>query len=424
MLMTRYLTYCPAGQFCLRCLHRALQGSIREGEAMRFGLFYELQLPKPWNEGDEERIIRETIEQIEFADKLGFDSVWEVEHHFLEEYSHSPAPEVILGAAAARTKNIRLGHGITLLPPKYNHPARVAERIATLDLLSGGRVQFGTGESSSEMELGGFGVERADKKAMWREALGQIVRMMVDEPYEGFEGEYFSMPARNVVPKPKQKPHPPLWVACSMRETVFLAARLGIGALGFDFVDTAESKARVDEYWRIIRDECEPIGEFVNPQLAQVSPFMCHPDDEVAVERGLDGSRFFMYALAHYYGGPPHQPGKADIWKEYKSLDASAIDAMRAARQQARTGYAPDGDDVMRGCVGSPDYIRNRLRKIEAVGVDEVIFLSQAGNNKHEHIMESMELFAKEVMPEFKDREPEHQAWRQEQMKGKVLAPA
>lgn len=387
---------------------------------MKFGLFYELQLPKPWEDDDEERIIKETIEQIEFGDALGYDSVWEVEHHFLEEYSHSPAPEIILSAAAARTKNIRLGHGITLLPPAYNHPARVAERISTLDLLSGGRVDFGTGESSSDMELGGFGVSRADKKAMWRESLGEIVKMMGDEPYGGIEGDYFSMPARNVIPKPKQKPHPPLWVACSIRETVFLAARLGIGALGFDFVNTLESKTRVDEYWRIIREECEPIGRAVNAQLAQVTPFMCHPDEDVAAERGLDGARFFMYALAHFYGGPPHTPGGANIWAEYKSLGVEQIDAMRAARQQARTGYsAEDDEDVMRGCVGSPDYIRNRLRKMEAVGVDQVIFLSQAGRNKHEHIMESMELFAKEVMPEFKEREPQHQEWRKRQMEAR-----
>ena len=259
---------------------------------------------------------------------------------------------------------------------------------------------------------------------MWKESLGQIVRMMCDDPYGGFEGEYFSMPERNVVPKPKQKPHPPLWVACSMRETVFLAARLGIGALGFDFVDTEESRARVNEYWRIIREECEPIGESINPKLAQVTPFMCHPDDNEAVERGLDGARFFMFALAHYYGGPPHQPGKANIWQDYKNIDPKVIDDMRKARQQARTGYSPDDEEIMRGCVGSPEYIRERLRKIEAVGVDEVIFLSQAGRNKHEHIMESMELFAKEVMPEFKEREGEHEEWRADQMKARELATA
>ncbi|HKE11871.1 MAG TPA: LLM class flavin-dependent oxidoreductase, partial [Myxococcota bacterium] len=136
---------------------------------MKFGIFYEHQLPRPWHDGDEAKLLRDALEQVELADKLGFDVVWEVEHHFLEEYSHSSAPEVFLAAASQRTRQIRLGHGIVLLPPQYNHPARVAERIATLDLLSGGRVEFGTGESSSEMELSGFGVPREEKRKMWEE---------------------------------------------------------------------------------------------------------------------------------------------------------------------------------------------------------------------------------------------------------------
>ena len=125
---------------------------------MKFGIFYEHQLPRPWNEGDEHRLFQEALDQVELADKLGIDYAWEVEHHFLEEYSHSSAPEVFLAACSQRTKNIRLGHGICLMPPNYNHPARVAERIATLDLVSNGRVEFGTGESASLMELGGFNV--------------------------------------------------------------------------------------------------------------------------------------------------------------------------------------------------------------------------------------------------------------------------
>src|SRR5947199_4298129 len=130
---------------------------------MRFGLFYEHQLPRPWEEGAEEQLLCDALEQVELADRVGLHSVWEVEHHFLEEYSHSSAPEVFLAAASQRTQRIRLGHGIVQLPPAYNHPARVAERIATLDLISHGRVEFGTGESSSQSELGGFGVDREAK---------------------------------------------------------------------------------------------------------------------------------------------------------------------------------------------------------------------------------------------------------------------
>src|SRR5260221_8360198 len=123
---------------------------------MRFGIFYEHQLPRPWEEGAEERIITDALEQVEIADRIGIDHVWEVEHHFLEEYSHSSAPEVFLAAASQRTRRIRLGHGIVQLPPGFNHPARVAERIAMLDLVSGGRADFGTGASSSGAELGRF----------------------------------------------------------------------------------------------------------------------------------------------------------------------------------------------------------------------------------------------------------------------------
>src|ERR687894_185009 len=148
---------------------------------MRFGLFYEHQEPRPWEEGSTERLLSDALDQIELADRLGFDNVWEVEHHFLEEYSHSSAPEVFLAAASQRTERIRLGHGIVQIPPAVNHPARVAERVATLDLISGGRVEFGTGEGSSQMELGGFGVERESKRAAWEEALDAITRMFVEE---------------------------------------------------------------------------------------------------------------------------------------------------------------------------------------------------------------------------------------------------
>jgi len=147
---------------------------------MKFGIFYELQLPRPWQAGDELKLYQNALTQLETADRLGYDYAWVVEHHFLEEYSHSPSPESFLAAASQRTKRIRLGHGIVQLPPGFNHPARVAERIATLDLVSGGRVEFGTGQGSSQAELGGFGVDRELKHAQWEEALDTIVQMMTE----------------------------------------------------------------------------------------------------------------------------------------------------------------------------------------------------------------------------------------------------
>src|SRR6187397_3042619 len=166
---------------------------------MKFGIFYELQLPRPWEPGGEHRLYQNALDQVELADQLGYDYAWEVEHHFLEEYSHSSAPEVFLAAASQRSKQIRLGHGIVNMLPAVNHPARVAERIATLDLVSNGRVDFGTGESSSRIEIEGFAVSAAEKRAMWTEALRECARMMTTDPYPGHDGKYFRMPCRNVM---------------------------------------------------------------------------------------------------------------------------------------------------------------------------------------------------------------------------------
>src|SRR3954468_10640257 len=178
---------------------------------MRFGLFYEHQMPRPWEDGAHERLLNDALDQIELADRLGFDYAWEVEHHFLEEYSHSSAPEVFLAAASQRTTNIRLGHGIVQTPPPFNHPARIAERIAMLDLVSGGRADFGTGEASSEAELGGFMIDPEKKRAMWEEGLRVAVRCVPEAPSPAHWGEFATIPPRNVPPKPRQKPHPPLW---------------------------------------------------------------------------------------------------------------------------------------------------------------------------------------------------------------------
>src|SRR4051794_12469860 len=177
---------------------------------MRFGIFYEHQLPRPWEPESEARLLNDALDQVELADRVGFDYVWEVEHHFLEEYSHSSAPEVFLAAASQRTKHIRLGHGIIQTAPQYNHPARTAERLAMLDLVSNGRVEFGSGESSSEAELGGFGIPYMEKGDAWLEGLDVTLRCLTETPFTGHQGRYCELPPRNVVPKPVQQPHPPL----------------------------------------------------------------------------------------------------------------------------------------------------------------------------------------------------------------------
>ncbi len=204
---------------------------------MKFGMFFEHQVPRPWNDGDESRVFAEALEQIELADRIGIECAWVVEHHFLEEYSHSSAPELFLAAVSQRTKRIRLGHGIMHTIPAINHPVRVAERIATLDVLSGGRVEFGTGEGSAAAELDGFGVDPTHKRAMWEEGTRIALRCLTENPFTGYVGEHVRLAPRNVAPKPIQRPHPPVWVACTRRETIELAAEHGIGALSFAFSD-------------------------------------------------------------------------------------------------------------------------------------------------------------------------------------------
>jgi alkanesulfonate monooxygenase SsuD/methylene tetrahydromethanopterin reductase-like flavin-dependent oxidoreductase (luciferase family) len=376
---------------------------------MKFGIFYEHQLPRPWEAGDEHKLLKDALLQVELADELGFDYVWEVEHHFLEEYSHSSAPEVFLAACSQRTRRIRLGHGIVALPHQYNHPFRVAERIANLDLVSDGRVDFGTGETSSESEIAAFGVDRDSKREQWSEALDAITRMFVEAPFAGWDGKAIpSMPVRNVVPKPFQKPHPPLWVACSRRETIHLAAEKGVGALSFAFVEPDEAKPWVDDYYATLASEaCVPAGFAVNPQIALTIPMLCHESESEAIERGIDGAHFFGYSLGHYYVYGNHKPAQTNIWEEFQKNRALFGFNREIAAQTGKPLGATmkqGGLGALRGAIGTPAQIRELLRGYEAIGIDQIIFVSQAGRNRHEHICESMELFAREVMPEFQDR--------------------
>ncbi|MDA1077213.1 MAG: LLM class flavin-dependent oxidoreductase, partial [Proteobacteria bacterium] len=292
----------------------------------------------------------------------------------------------------------------------YNHPARTAEVIATLDLVSNGRVDFGTGESSAELELGGFRIPVAEKRKIYMEATEQICNMLAMDPYPGYRGRYFEMPCRNIVPKPVQRPHPPLWVACSQRETIRMAARMGIGALTFAFVDPNEANEWVEEYYSIIKSEaCVPIGHAINPNICMVSSFSCHEDRQTAIDRGLEGFEFFGYALGSLYGFGEHKPGRTDLWAEFQRVRKPQIDAETANLTGALSGG--------RGGIGTPADLREHLRKFEACNVDQVTFIQQAGMNQHNHIIESLKLFAAEVMPEFKVREAEREAKKMAQLK-------
>ncbi len=350
---------------------------------MRFGVFYELQLPKPWTEGAEHRLIQEAIEQVQLADRLGIDHAWAVEHHFLDEYSHCSASDVFLTALAAKTERIRIGFGIRQVIPQYNHPTRTAESIAMLDLISNGRVEFGIGEGATRLELHGYGIPAKEKRALSLESAEQIANMMVMDPYPGFEGASFSMPCRNVLPKPYQKPHPPMWLACTNRKTIEVAARNGLGALAFTFVDPEEAKSWADTYYSIIRsEECVPLGHSVNANLAVVAGFSLHEDAEEGRRRGVDGFAFFRYAINALVANDI-KPGRSTLWEEYEALRDRDLPTIGAPG------------------IGTPAEFSQFIREFQDVGVDQIIFLQQGGKNRHDHICESLELFAREVMPEF-----------------------
>ena len=370
---------------------------------MKFGIFYEHQLPRPWHERSEHELLKQSLEQIELADRLGYDYAWEVEHHFLDEYSHSSAPEVFLAAASQRTRRIRLGHGIIQLPT--NHPARVAERVSTLDLVSDGRVELGIGEGSTTTELHPFGRRFRDKRSVWEEAVRALIPMFGDAPTE-HHGEYFDLPLRNVIPKPLQKPHPPLWVACSQLETIGYAGRRGMGALGFQFLSADMAAAWVNAYYNAFVHRQEKLADYAtNPNIALVSGFMCAETDEEALRRS-DGWTFFQFALRYYATTPPD--------------GASQDEPVGRVREVARdTGRAEDLAD--RSSSAPPTTLRRKLERMHASHIDQVILLNQAGLNTHEHICESLELFAAEVMPEFQAREGEHQAWKQSVLSGDTV---
>src|SRR6266540_3135707 len=232
----------------------------------------------------------------------------------------------------------------------------------------------------------------------WEEALEFVTRMLVEEPFAGHQGKFVDVPPRNVVPKPLQRPHPPLWVACSRRETIHLAATKGIGALWFSFIEPPRAKEWVDDYYATIASEaCVPAGFALNSQVACVLPLMCHEDEETAIDRGLDGAHFFGYALAHYYVFGTHRPGVTNIWEEFQANRSSfGFDRQIAAQTGVELGaqLLQEGLGSLRGAIGTPAQIRDLIRGYQAAGVDQLVFVSQAGRTRHEHICESLELFA------------------------------
>jgi len=361
---------------------------------MKFGIFYELSVPRPWERESERKVYMNALEQVRLADELGFDQVWAVEHHFLEEYSHCSAPEVFLTACAMQTQHIRVGHGIVVCVPEFNHPIRIAERAAALDILSGGRLEFGTGRSATWTELGGFRANPDTTKKSWDEFVHCIPQMWTEERF-AYEGQFFSMPSRAVLPKPYQKPHPPMWVAVTSPGTELDAADRGLGSLGVSFSSFAEQEAKIKEYRRRIQ-QCNPVGKFVNNQVSTINFLYCHEHDETGSRIGLQMGRYFNY-LAN----------QLDMAKEVfptKSYPTAGL--LPSLRRQAvapgEENKPPEGLTV-----GNPARLIKVLKNWEACGIDRVNFVLNAAEMlPQEQVLNSLRLFATEVMPAFVERRP------------------
>ncbi len=357
---------------------------------MQFGLFFELSVPRPFTGDIERRVVENALEQACVADELGFDSLWAVEHHFLEEYSHCSAPELFLTACAMRTRRIRLGHGAVVCVPQMNHPVRVAERAATLDILSGGRLEFGTARSSTWTELGGFRVNPDDTKKTWDEYVRVLPKMWTPGRF-AYDGFSFSMPERAIIPKPLQKPHPPLWVTVTTPGTELDAADRGIGCLGVAAASYAEQERRTREYRRRIK-QCDPVGA-VNDRVATLNFLYCHENPQQAAATGLRMLGVFSVLNAHLLSTREACPTRA-----YQSLGNLAP---RAASDDGSPG---DGRAVPEGItIGDPEQIVAAVKRWESVGVDSVNFIVNAAEViAQEQVLRSLRLFARDVMPRFR----------------------
>ena len=356
---------------------------------MKFGLMYEIQVPEPHHPGIEQERYKQVLAQVDLADEEGFDYFWTVEHHFLREFSHCSAPEVLYGAISQRTKRIRIGHAVALLPGQYNHPVRVAERAAVLDILSDGRMDLGTGRSTTLIEMDGFEVNPEDTRAQWEEAVRMIPRMWTEETFS-HEGQFYTIPPRSVIPKPVQKPHPPMWVACSQPDSFRTAGEMGLGVLCFNLGGYAQMEERVGAYREAVRN-ANPVGQFINDQVAALCMIHVAEDDEEARRVAAPEGEWFVNKAEDLY-----QP-----WQG-RQVPSSYQFAVSAVQEERVNKTAADHIESGAFAMGDPDTVIKVLKKYEEAGVDQILCFMQMGNLAHSRIMDSIKLFARHVIPYFK----------------------
>ena len=381
---------------------------------MKFSIIYEAQMVDTSRE-NEQAVFHQIVDQAKYAEKMGFDCIWCVEHTALTQYAHMSAPETVLAFIAGATDRIHVGHGVVCLPPAMNHPVKVAERIATLDILSKGRLHFGVGKGGTEQEAGTFGYSLDELQPMIDESMYLIPKIMVQDEIE-HDGTYVKIPKRPIHPSPYQDPHPPMYMACTREHTLVAAGERGIGALvlGFSGPDEiAKKNAIYREAYRNRKAE-DQVGFRPTEHLAALCAATVLEDREQARKIGLRGQRFFAESIAYWYQGGPLPTIDEDL-----SADEQA--AILEKEKEQTVAYLseeaiPVGDEhlsnynVAQDAYGTPeDCIRYVQRLIDA-GADEILFLFQMGGIPHDVIMETIRNIGEKVIPHFRAQAAAKQA--------------
>jgi alkanesulfonate monooxygenase SsuD/methylene tetrahydromethanopterin reductase-like flavin-dependent oxidoreductase (luciferase family) len=378
---------------------------------MKFSMIFEAQLAYPTKE-HEHQVIKDCVEQAVFAEEMGFDRVWAVEHHALRWYAHMSAPEIFLTWVAARTSRIRIGHGVVCMPFNYNHPVRVAERAAMLDLLSNGRLDLGAGRGATLQEMSLCGVDPERTYAEVEEALRMIGKMWQEDTFE-WHGDLMTVAAppnhkpHHILPRPVQEPHPPLYLACTKRDTVTLAAEYGIGALvlGFAGVDEVRDLHKIYEDGIANRTGDRFVSTVVNNHFSALCPTIVMDDADEALHIGAKGQRFFAMAISHWYGGGPppvedsHEDSVEAIAKERERVEAylheSAIPLNPNALATLNIDHA----------YGTPERAIAYVEQLEDAGADEIMCLMQMGTVPQSACMETIRHWGETVIPHFRKKE-------------------
>jgi alkanesulfonate monooxygenase SsuD/methylene tetrahydromethanopterin reductase-like flavin-dependent oxidoreductase (luciferase family) len=357
---------------------------------MKFGLMTQIQMPRPWTETTERQAFWDNLDQAVAAEAAGFEHFWITEQHFFIEIGHSSCPEMFLAALSQRTRTMRLGFGVILMP--IHNPFRIAEKVATLDVLSNGRAEFGAGRGTTPYVVEGLGFDPAVGREVGKEAMDAVLSMFENELFPGYKGKHFDLPARHVVPRPIQRPHPPIWVAASNVETWEHAGRQGFGCIGVTRNTPEETKPFIDAYRAAIRngDPSSFVARVPNDQAAAFAVGCLHEDDRIGRDLACAAARW-------YYG---QNEAELNRIRFGTAKGVSAVNEKIASRSNDQLI-----DDAM-AIGGSPDTVCRQVERWAEAGLDQLIFMLQAGNTRHDQVMRSIELIGEKVIPRFASRAP------------------